>query len=75
MIGLSAKIHTTVDAIGLPMRHVASPGPRNDIALAGDLADGVRAEALWVAKGHDAAEQQGRHRKSSDIFCENPRKQ
>lgn len=57
------------------MRLVASPGPCNDIALAGDLADGVRAEALWVDKGYDSAEQQGRDRKSSDIFCENPGKQ
>src|SRR5690606_22775112 len=37
--GLSTKIHAAGDALGLPVRLIASPGQRNDIAYAHELID------------------------------------
>jgi putative transposase len=51
---LSTKIHAAADALGLPVRLIASPGQRNDIAFAHDLVDGIQAEALLADKGYDA---------------------
>ncbi|MGU3400904.1 transposase [Brucellaceae bacterium D45D] len=52
--GLSAKIHAATEALGLPVRLIASPGQRNDIAFAHDLIDGIEADALLADKGYDA---------------------
>lgn len=52
--GLSTKIHVATDALGLPVRLIATPGQRNDIALAHDLVEGIEADALLTDKGYDA---------------------
>lgn len=52
--GLSTKIHAAGDALGLPVRLIASPGQRNDIAFAHDLVDGFEAGATIADKGYDA---------------------
>jgi len=51
---LSTKIHAAVEALGLPVRLIASPGQRNDIAFAHDLIDGIDAQAAIADKGYDA---------------------
>jgi putative transposase len=51
---LSTKIHAASDALGLPVRLLASPGQRNDIALGSDLIDGFEPEATLADKGYDA---------------------
>ena len=52
--GLSTKIHAAGDALGNPVRLIASPGQRNDIAFAHDLVDGFDAGATIADKGYDA---------------------
>jgi putative transposase len=52
--GLSTKIHAAGDALGLPVRLIASPGQRNDIAFAHDLVDGFEVGATIADKGYDA---------------------
>jgi transposase len=52
--GLSTKIHAAGDALGLPVRLLASPGQRNDIAFAHDLVDGFQPGATIADKGYDA---------------------
>lgn len=52
--GLSTKIYAATEALGLPVRLIGSPGQRNDIALAHDLIDGIKADATIADKGHDA---------------------
>lgn len=56
---MSTKIHAAGDALGNPVRLIASPGQRNDIAFAHDLVDGFEAGATLADKGYDA-----------DHFCE-----
>jgi putative transposase len=51
---LSTKIHAATEALGLPVRLIASPGQRNDIALAHKLVEGIEADALLADKGYDA---------------------
>ena len=51
---MSTKIHAAVEALGLPVRLIASPGQRNDIAFAHDLIDGIDAQAAIADKGYDA---------------------
>lgn len=51
---MSTKIHAAGDALGNPVRLIASPGQRNDIAFAHDLVDGFEAEATIADKGYDA---------------------
>lgn len=51
---VSTKIHAAGDALGLPVRLIASPGQRNDIAFAHDLVDGFEAGATIADKGYDA---------------------
>jgi len=51
---LSTKIHVATEALGLPVRLIASPGQRNDIAFAHDLIDGIDADATIADKGYDA---------------------
>jgi putative transposase len=58
--GLSTKIHAATEALGLPIRLIASPGQRNDIAFAHDLIDGIEAEATIADKGYDADHLAGR---------------
>ena len=52
--GLSTKIHSATDALGLPVRLIGSPGQRNDIAFAHDLVAGYAAEATLADKEYDA---------------------
>jgi putative transposase len=52
--GLSTKIHAATEALGLPVRLIGSPGQRNDIALAHELIDGFKAQAILADKGYDA---------------------
>jgi putative transposase len=52
--GLSTKIHAAGDALGLPVRLIASPGQRNDIAFAHDLIEGFEPGATIADKGYDA---------------------
>jgi len=51
---LSTKIHVATEALGLPVRLIATPGQRNDIALAHELVEGIEADALLADKGYDA---------------------
>ena len=51
---MSTKIHAACEALGLPVRLLASPGQRNDIAFAHDLVDDIEAGALLADKGYDA---------------------
>nr|WP_258119814.1 transposase [Mesorhizobium onobrychidis] len=51
---VSTKIHAAGDALGLPVRLIASPGQRNDIAFAHDPVDGFEAGATIADKGYDA---------------------
>ena len=51
---MSTKIHAATEALGLPVRLIASPGQRNDIALAHELVEGIEADALLADKGYDA---------------------
>jgi putative transposase len=51
---LSTKIHAATEALGLPVRLIASPGQRNDIALAHELIDGFETNAAIADKGYDA---------------------
>lgn len=51
---MSTKIHAAGDALGNPVRLLASPGQRHDIAFAHDLIDGFEAGATIADKGYDA---------------------
>jgi putative transposase len=51
---MSTKIHAAGDALGNPVRLIANPGQRNDIAFAHDLVDGFDAGATLADKGYDA---------------------
>lgn len=51
---LSTKIHAATEALGLPVRLIASPGQRSDIAFAHDLINGIDADAAIANKGYDA---------------------
>src|SRR5262249_30767284 len=46
--------HAATEALGLPVRLIATPGQRNDIAFAHDLVDGLQAHAALADKGYDA---------------------
>ena len=51
---MSTKIHAATEALGLPVRLIASPGQRNDIAFAHHLIDGFETGATLADKGYDA---------------------
>ena len=51
---MSTKIHAATEALGLPIRLIGTPGQRNDIALAHDLVEGIKADAMLADKGYDA---------------------
>lgn len=51
---MSTKIHAAGDALGNPVRLIATPGQRNDITCAHDLIDGFKACATIADKGFDA---------------------
>ena len=51
---MSTKIHAAGDALGNPVRLIASPGQRNDIAFAHALVDGFVADVTIADKGDDA---------------------
>jgi putative transposase len=46
--------------LGLPVRLIATPGQRNDIAFAHDLIDGIKAQVAIADKGYDADHLAGR---------------
>lgn len=48
--GVSNKIHAATEALGNPVRLINSPGQRNGMVLAGDLIDGIEADALRADK-------------------------
>lgn len=52
--GLSTKIHVAGDALGNPVRLIASPGQRNDIAFAHELVEAIEPKATLADKGYDA---------------------
>ena len=52
--GLSTKLHVTTEALGLPVRLIASAGQRNDIAFGPALIEGLEAGAVIADKGYDA---------------------
>ena len=53
---MSTKIHTVVDACGLPVKLLLSAGQVSDKAMVADLLDGLRPADDTVAdKGYDAA--------------------
>lgn len=52
--GLSTKIHAACEALGLPVRLIATPGQRNDIAFAHELIEDIDADVLLADKGYDA---------------------
>ena len=52
--GLSTRILTASESLGLPLRLIATPGQRNDIAFAHELIDGLTAEVVIADKGYDA---------------------
>ena len=52
--GLGAKIHACVDALGLPVSFVLTPGHRGDIIQATALLDGLRPAAVIADKAYDA---------------------
>lgn len=51
--GLTTKLHATGDALGLPIRILATPGNRNDITQAADLLDGFTAGHVIADKAYD----------------------
>ena len=51
---MSTKIHAAGDALGNPVRLIASPGQRNDIAFAHELVQGLNPGAAIADKGYDA---------------------
>lgn len=52
--GLSTRIHAACEALGLPVRLIATPGQRNDIAFDHKLVEDIDADALLADKGYDA---------------------
>ena len=52
--GLNTKIHLAVEAFGLPLRVVVTPGTTADCTQAGRLIEGITAEHLIADKGYDS---------------------
>lgn len=52
--GLTTNIHAATEALGLPVRLIASPGQCNDVAFAHALVDAIEAGATITDKGYDA---------------------
>jgi putative transposase len=50
---LTTKLHMASDALGLPLRILATPGNRNDITQAADLLEGFRTGHVIADKGYD----------------------
>lgn len=50
---MTTKLHATGDALGLPIRILATPGNRNDITQAANLLDGFTASHVIADKGYD----------------------
>ena len=51
---MSTKIHTSVDALGLPVRIVLAPGHRGDVIYGKALIDGLRPTHVIADKAYDA---------------------
>lgn len=54
--GLSTKIHALVDALGLPLKFIVTPGQRNDITQAQSLIKGEKNSTIIADKGYDSDE-------------------
>lgn len=52
--GLSTKIHTTIDALGNPLRWIVTGGEVADITQAHALIEGLHTRAVIGDKGYDA---------------------
>ena len=52
--GLGTKIHAAVDALGLPIRFVLSPGHRGDVIYAKNLLDSLRPAHVIADRAYDA---------------------
>lgn len=52
--GLTTKIHAATEVLGLPVRLIATPGLRSDIASAHDLVGRIKPGALLADEGYDA---------------------
>lgn len=51
---MSTKIHAAADALGLPVRLIATPGQYHDVTLAHALTEGIETNALLADRGYDA---------------------
>ncbi|MFN9747625.1 MAG: IS5 family transposase [Burkholderiales bacterium] len=52
--GFNTKLHSAVDAHGMPVRIIAAEGTRADCAEAASLIEGIDAEPLIADKGDDS---------------------
>ncbi len=52
--GLGTKIHACVDALGLPIRLILTPGHRGDVIQAAALVEGLKPAAVLADKAYDA---------------------
>ncbi len=50
---MTTKIHALTDALGLPLRLIATGGHRNDITQAEALLEGFEADYVLADKGYD----------------------
>ena len=75
--GLTTKLHLTGDALGLPVRILATPGNRNDITQAAALLEGLQAGHVIADKGYDGESAIEAVRKAGAVpdvllLCEHP---
>ena len=52
--GLGTKIHAVVDALGLPVRFMLSPGHRGDVIYGKDLLEGLKPRHVIADRAYDA---------------------
>lgn len=52
--GLNTKIHLAVDAHGMPIRLLVTPGTTADSTKANELIRGMKAQALLADRGYDS---------------------
>ena len=52
---MSTKIHSTVDALGNPLRLLLTPGQASEYEQAAALIDGFACEVVLADKGYDSA--------------------
>lgn len=52
--GLTSKVHTVADALGLPLRFIATAGQTGDITQATALLEGQVGSAVLAGKAYDS---------------------